>query len=60
VLLFTLPMAIDQLQKYAGFLDAMRTQGLGENGAAETPEEKATAPAMMGKLIHGRFPRSRR
>lgn len=60
VLLFTLPMAIDQLQKYAGFLDEMKTRGLGEKREAGTPEEKATAPAAMGKLIHGRFPRSRR
>ncbi|HSO09720.1 MAG TPA: UPF0149 family protein [Desulfoprunum sp.] len=60
VLLFTLPMAIDQLQKYAGFLDEMKTRGLGKNGEEGTPEEKATAPAAMGKLIHGRFPRSRR
>nr|WP_240191661.1 UPF0149 family protein [Desulfoprunum benzoelyticum] len=60
VLLFTLPMAIDQLQKYAGFLDAMRTKGLGEIGEAGAPGEKATAPATMGRLIRGRFPRSHR
>jgi len=60
VLLFTLPMAIDQLQKYAGFLDDMKKKGLEEKGEAGTPEGKATAPATRGKLIHGRFSRSRR
>lgn len=60
VLLFTLPMAIEQLQKYAAFLDEMRTPELGGDGRPRSPEEEKTLPATLGKLIHGRFPRSRR
>ena len=59
VLLFTLPMAIEQLQTYAGFLNEMKRRGLKKNEEAGTAEGKATAPAAVGKLIHGRFPRSR-
>lgn len=59
VLLFTLPMAIEQLQTYARFLNEMETRGL-KNGEAGTAEGKATAPAARGRLIHARFPRSRR
>jgi len=58
VLLFTLPMAIEQLQRYAAFLDDMKTPESGGKGKAGMAEGKATPSATMGKLIHGRFPRS--